>query len=308
MVCVLCVALPILRRALTPCLLYLQILSGMTLSLCSAGGSAEFPLYLSFLLGSVLLVVSTWQQLAACYTSWPCVHNHAVGYTCSLLHVQRNTACYTSWPRVHNIAACYTCSWPHVQCNAACYTSWPRVHNNAACYICDWPHVQHNAACYTFWPRVQHIAVCLLFYLVISLGRVVCMPLSFSHVSSISRVLTLYFSLVPPQNYTIMITGQILAVANGINGRRHPPCRTTRVDPRLDPNVVPLLPRYKCRGFKHRHCKGCRTVSLSLDVTRSGYCGQCSRKSDHDYYLINKLLPIWYDNGQPQYHVPDCLL
>jgi hypothetical protein len=64
----------------------------------------------------------------------------------------------------------------------------------------------------------------------------------------------------------------------------------------------------KCQGFKHCHCKGCRTVSLGLDVTRSGYCGQCSRKSDRDYYLMNKLLPIWYDNGQPQYHVPDCLL
>jgi hypothetical protein len=60
-------------------------------------------------------------------------------------------------------------------------------------------------------------------------------------------VLSLYFFLVPPQNYTIMITGQILAVAaNGINWRRHSPRRTTstRVDPRLDPNVVPLLPRY----------------------------------------------------------------
>jgi hypothetical protein len=41
-----------------------------------------------------------------------------------------------------------------------------------------------------------------------------------------------------------MITGHILAVANGINGRRHSPRRTTKVDPRLDPNVVPLLPRY----------------------------------------------------------------
>jgi hypothetical protein len=154
-------------------------------------------------------------KCAACYTSWPSVHNNAA---CSVLHVHNNAACYTSWLRVQH--------------NAACYTSWPRVQRNAACYT-SWTPVQHIAACYSSWPQLQHIAACLLFYLVISLGRVVCMPLSFSHDSSISPVLALYFSLVPPQNYTIMITGQILAVANGINGRRHSPRRTTRVDPTL---------------------------------------------------------------------------
>jgi hypothetical protein len=51
-------------------------------------------------------------------------------------------------------------------------------------------------------------------------------------------------SLGSSPELTIMITGHILAVANGINGRRHSPWRTTRVDPRLDPNAVPLLPRY----------------------------------------------------------------
>jgi hypothetical protein len=122
-------------------------------------------------------------------------------------------------------AACYT-SWPRVQCNAVCYTCWPCVH---LCYTCSWP-------------------LLVLYFCNVDLSGPRCLfaCLFHSFSCSSSNVLSCSFIsvwLVPPE-LTIMITGHILAVANGINGRRHPPSRTTKVDPRLDPNVVPLLPRY----------------------------------------------------------------
>lgn len=62
---------------------------------------------------------------------------------------------------------------------------------------------------------------------------------------------------------------------------------------------------FKCEGLKHSHCRGCRMVSLNLDVNKKGYCGACCRQKSRDSLVQDKLLPLWYDdNNVPQYHVP----
>ena len=59
-----------------------------------------------------------------------------------------------------------------------------------------------------------------------------------------------------------------------------------------------------CRGFKHKLCRGCRIVSMNVDMRQSGYCSSCCRRGDVDHFLNQKLLPIWYEDGAPQFHVP----
>ena len=49
-------------------------------------------------------------------------------------------------------------------------------------------------------------------------------------------------------------------------------------------------------------------VSLNLDVNGKGYCKTCSRRPNKYYLLDEKLLPIWYKDGQPMYHIPTELL
>ena len=38
-----------------------------------------------------------------------------------------------------------------------------------------------------------------------------------------------------------------------------------------------------------------------------GSCPKCATKKDQDYYRKNGMLPIWYQEGVPQYHLPECL-
>ena len=60
----------------------------------------------------------------------------------------------------------------------------------------------------------------------------------------------------------------------------------------------------KCQELKHYHCRGCRMVSLNMKIDKKGYCSSCSSRPSRDFLLENKLLPIWYDEGVPQYTVP----
>ena len=71
-------------------------------------------------------------------------------------------------------------------------------------------------------------------------------------------------------------------------------------------SVIRLF-EHKCSSLKHHHCIGCRMVSLNITVNRKGYCGTCSGYKDKDFLLNKKLLPLWYLDGEPQFHVPDVL-
>ena len=46
---------------------------------------------------------------------------------------------------------------------------------------------------------------------------------------------------------------------------------------------------------------------MGIKTDCNGYCAPCSRRSDKDYFLHNNLLPIWYEDGVPQYHIPEVL-
>jgi hypothetical protein len=49
-------------------------------------------------------------------------------------------------------------------------------------------------------------------------------------------------------------------------------------------------------------------VSMNISVNTSGYCTKCARKADKNYLLENKLLPIWFKDDEPQFHIPEVLL
>ena len=48
-------------------------------------------------------------------------------------------------------------------------------------------------------------------------------------------------------------------------------------------------------------------VSLNVSVNKSGYCGNCSKNNDKDFFLSKRLLPIWYKNDVPQFQMPEEL-
>ena len=48
-------------------------------------------------------------------------------------------------------------------------------------------------------------------------------------------------------------------------------------------------------------------VSLNIKVDKHGYCVKCSRKKDKNFLLNNKLLPLWYLDNEPQFHIPVVL-
>jgi hypothetical protein len=59
--------------------------------------------------------------------------------------------------------------------------------------------------------------------------------------------------------------------------------------------------------LKHGFCSGCRVVSLSQKVDKNGYCDSCKRRSDKDFLMNNRLLPLWYIDDVPQFKVPEVL-
>ena len=62
------------------------------------------------------------------------------------------------------------------------------------------------------------------------------------------------------------------------------------------------------RSIKHNHCSACKKVGINLPMSRKkGTCSTCDKLTP-DYWLQQKLLPVWYnDSGQPQYRVPNEL-
>jgi hypothetical protein len=48
-------------------------------------------------------------------------------------------------------------------------------------------------------------------------------------------------------------------------------------------------------------------VSLNITTKRTGYCKKCSNRTNRDYFLEHRLLPIWYKDDIPQFKVPNCL-
>ena len=60
----------------------------------------------------------------------------------------------------------------------------------------------------------------------------------------------------------------------------------------------------QCSLIEHGFCKCCRRIGLSLEIALRGVCSDCTKYDSHNYFEENKLLPIWYLNGSPQFHVP----
>ena len=66
------------------------------------------------------------------------------------------------------------------------------------------------------------------------------------------------------------------------------------------------------RTKKHTHCKCCRRIRLKQEIsTKEGICKPCQKYKDHNYYLKNNALPVWYENGdtnnKPNFHLPSEL-
>lgn len=59
-----------------------------------------------------------------------------------------------------------------------------------------------------------------------------------------------------------------------------------------------------CMSIKHGHCQCCRRVSLRLKIGKRNLCSDCVRLDSPDAFPG---LPIWYLDGEPQYHVPEEL-
>ena len=62
-----------------------------------------------------------------------------------------------------------------------------------------------------------------------------------------------------------------------------------------------------CDHINHGLCKACRCVSLRISE-RTNLCGNCSsnRRTD-EYFLSRDMLPIWYKDNLPQFHIPNVL-
>ena len=63
----------------------------------------------------------------------------------------------------------------------------------------------------------------------------------------------------------------------------------------------------KCQDIKHNICEFCHSVGLDMKVDRKGRCVSCKSYKNKEDILQQNMLPIWYDNHVPQYHVPDVL-
>ena len=62
-----------------------------------------------------------------------------------------------------------------------------------------------------------------------------------------------------------------------------------------------------CKNIKHNLCICCRQVRLNMKVNKRAICLDCAKLKDIKFFENIKLLPIWYDDGLPQYHVPPQL-
>ena len=62
-----------------------------------------------------------------------------------------------------------------------------------------------------------------------------------------------------------------------------------------------------CLDIKHSVCPCCHQVGMNVNIGRSGVCSDCSSFNDVNYLLKNDCLPIWYKDGQPQFHIPEEL-
>lgn len=63
----------------------------------------------------------------------------------------------------------------------------------------------------------------------------------------------------------------------------------------------------KTSKIKHSHCPCCHKVGINVKLASNGVCSDCTKYKDKDYLLNAEALPIWYDNGVPQYHIPSEL-
>jgi len=59
-----------------------------------------------------------------------------------------------------------------------------------------------------------------------------------------------------------------------------------------------------CLAIHHSCCRCCHRVSLRVKVNKEQVCSDCISLKDPSYYLSHKLLPIWYQEGAPRFHVP----
>ena len=62
-----------------------------------------------------------------------------------------------------------------------------------------------------------------------------------------------------------------------------------------------------CLDIKHSVCPCCHQVGMNVNIGRSGVCSDCCSFNDVNYLLKNDCLPIWYKDGQPQFHIPEEL-
>lgn len=86
----------------------------------------------------------------------------------------------------------------------------------------------------------------------------------------------------------------------------------------LEKDLLPLLSDEKmvaataefestCKDVVFNRCICCRRFSLSLQLNKNKVCQHCVKFKDVGYFEKHKLLPIWYLNDEPQYHVPEEL-
>lgn len=64
------------------------------------------------------------------------------------------------------------------------------------------------------------------------------------------------------------------------------------------------------QNFHHARCAVCHQVSLNIKMYSAGSrkCSKCGGNGyTMDFYEKQNALPIWYDNGKPQFHQPECL-
>jgi Helitron helicase-like domain at N-terminus len=75
--------------------------------------------------------------------------------------------------------------------------------------------------------------------------------------------------------------------------------------PSKDATILSLKLFEKCsKEVNFHHCLCCRQIRLKFKVNKKGRCADCSRHQDQNHYANLKQLPIWYNDGVPQYHVP----
>ena len=63
----------------------------------------------------------------------------------------------------------------------------------------------------------------------------------------------------------------------------------------------------ECEKIDVQHCKVCHTIGVDMEWScKEQKCKSCKNKTEN-YYMKNKELPVWFDKGTCQFHVPDEL-